>query len=137
MWGLEQTESPFPKMDTSKNGLFWWVYELPKVRGLTVIWFRYILNDLTVGQNWANWAFLDHVFFPSRVLAGLVRNLWKIPIFFYWQFFLLYRDTDIDKTDYIARGPLLKIRTLSPQRCSLKNKRTKDPIWLLDITVRR
>ena len=55
MWGLERTESPFPKMDTSKNGLFWWVDDLPKFWELAVIWLRYIPNDFDSRSKLSEW----------------------------------------------------------------------------------
>ena len=61
MWGLERTESPFPKMDTSKNGLLWWVNDLPNFWGLAVIWIRYIPNDFDSRSKLSKW---EHNLWP-------------------------------------------------------------------------
>ena len=55
MEGWERTESPYPKMDTSKNGLFRWVDDLPKFWGLTVIWLKYIPNDFDSKSKLSKW----------------------------------------------------------------------------------
>ena len=62
MGGWERTESPYPKMDSSKNGLFWWVGDLPKFWGLTVIWLKYIPNDFDSRSKLSEW---EHNLWPS------------------------------------------------------------------------
>ena len=61
MGGWERTESPYPKMDTSKNGLFRWVDDLPKFWGLTVIWLKYIPNDFDSKSKLSEW---EHNLWP-------------------------------------------------------------------------
>ena len=61
MEGWERTESPHPKMDTSKNGLFQWVDDLPKFWGLTVIWLKYIPSNIDSKSKLSEW---EHNLWP-------------------------------------------------------------------------